>query len=280
MRTCTPRRWHSSTSSTHRSSGKSESAMITSCTAYSREHARQILDLPERAQAVVGPRLQRDEAHHLDRQADLVRQGVRDALDVVARPDQHRAAAVAGLAQQEPGGAVVEVPEGADVEDPEAQRAVEDVVARVLLAVRRDQRVDERDERRLEEAGDDLRQAGARGPVGIQPLLREQQDHDQEGERDVLVRRRPHDLRVPDAVEHDLLEQQAGEDRQRDRDEVERQEAEDAQRAPQGLHAQQERQRRGPAHVGRRQECRRRGLAARRSLRCPGALTQRSLHGP
>ena len=64
------------------------------------EHLGEVLDPPERAQAVVGPRRERDEADHLDRRVHLVDERVRDVLDVLARADQQRAAAVAGGAQQ------------------------------------------------------------------------------------------------------------------------------------------------------------------------------------
>ena len=82
--------------------------MITSWTRWASSTAAEVLDPPERAQAVVRPRRERDEADHLDRRVHLVGQRVRDVLDVLARADEHRAAAVAGGAQQHAGDPLVE----------------------------------------------------------------------------------------------------------------------------------------------------------------------------
>ena len=78
------------------------------------QHRGQVLDPPERAQAVVRPRVQRDEADHLDLRVHLVGQRVRDVLDVAAGADQHRAAAVAGGPQQRAGDALVGPAQRAD----------------------------------------------------------------------------------------------------------------------------------------------------------------------
>ena len=100
MRTVTPRWWHWSTSSTAwllREVGVGDDDLLH---ALAVEHRGEVLDPAERAQAVVGPRRQRDEADHLDRRVDLVDQRVGDVLDVMPGADQQRAAAVAGGAQQ------------------------------------------------------------------------------------------------------------------------------------------------------------------------------------
>ena len=73
------------------------------------EDCGELVERPERAQAVVGARRQRDEA-------DASRRGVwpslgervGDRLDVLARADEQRAAAVARRAQQQPGDLLVE----------------------------------------------------------------------------------------------------------------------------------------------------------------------------
>ena len=106
--------------------------MITSWTRWRVEHRGEVLDPAERAQAVVGPRRERDEADHLDRRVDLVDERVGDVLDVLAGADEHRAAAVAGGAQEHAGDLLVDPAQRADVGDREHERAVEDVVARVL----------------------------------------------------------------------------------------------------------------------------------------------------
>ena len=67
------------------------------------EHPRDVLDPPQRAQPVVRPRRQRDEADHLHRRVHLVGQRVRDVLDVPPGADQHRPAAIARGPQQRAG---------------------------------------------------------------------------------------------------------------------------------------------------------------------------------
>ena len=99
------------------------------------EHLRQVLQLAERAQAVVGPSGERDVADDVDLGARAIGQGVGDCLDVLAGTDQNRPAAVAGLFQKPSRYAQVELTQRRDVEGPEDQRPIEDEVAREVLAV-------------------------------------------------------------------------------------------------------------------------------------------------
>ena len=93
-----------------------------------------VLDPAERAQPVVRPRRERDEADHLDRHVDLVAQRVGDVLDVAAGADEHGAAPVAGGAQHRARDHLVDPARRAEDDHGEEQRAVEDVVAVVVLA--------------------------------------------------------------------------------------------------------------------------------------------------
>ena len=137
-----------STSSTACSCGKSGSAMITSWTRC-RPGSRRGRRAAERAQPVVRPRRQRDVADDSTRRG-RVGERMRDRFDVLARADQHRAAPVAGGAQQQAGDASWCSQRSADdVDDREEQRAVEDVVAGEVLAA--GQREDQRDDRHLEQ---------------------------------------------------------------------------------------------------------------------------------
>ncbi len=238
------------------------------------EHRGDVLDPAERAQPVVGPRRQRHEADHLDRRVHLVLERVRDVLDVLARADEHGAAAVAGQSQQDAGDLLVAPPQRADEADPERQRAVEDVVARVLLAV--DEREDERDDGDLEERGDDPRQAGPLGARGVQPGAGEQQHREQIGEGDgvarLVHRRRPRPL----AVAQHGLDHERDVDRREHADEVEHEQREHAQARAQRLHPQQEREGRRAlaAHVDPRQVDLDRPYVARALRRLGGDVCQ------
>ncbi len=119
-----------------------------------------LLERAEGAQAVVGPRGQRDEAH--DGDPGVIRgveHRVRDRLDVLPGAHEHRPPLVARRLEHGPGDLLVGPARGRDVEDGEEQRPVEDVVARERLAV--DEREDEGDHRRLEERADDAGEARA-----------------------------------------------------------------------------------------------------------------------
>ena len=61
------------------------------------------VDLAERAQPVLGARLQREVADEVDAGPGPAGQRVRDRLDVLARPDQHGAAPVTGLGEDPAG---------------------------------------------------------------------------------------------------------------------------------------------------------------------------------
>ena len=98
--TVTPRWWQRSTSSTARSCGNSGSAMITSWIRSRAEHLRQLLERPQRAQAVLRSGRQRDVAGHVDPHPRPARERVGDRLDVLARADQQRSALVPGLLEQ------------------------------------------------------------------------------------------------------------------------------------------------------------------------------------
>ena len=155
-----------------------------------------LLQRPERAQAVVGPRRQRDEADDLDRAVPARGlQRVGDGLDLLAGADEDRAALVAGGAEQRARALLVGKARGRHVGDREEERAVEDVVAGELLTV--DDGEDERHQRRLKQRGDDARQAGALRALRVQARAREQQRGDQERERHVVLGLLPGDARVP-----------------------------------------------------------------------------------
>ena len=243
--------------------------MMTSWTRYASSTSGRSSIRPEREEPVVRARRQRDEADHLDRGVHLVRERVRDVLDVLARAHEHRAAAVAGRAQQHARGALVEVAGDADHHDRERERAVEDVVARVLLAV--DDGEHERDQHHLEEARHDPRQAGALGALRVEVAAREQQHHHEVGEGDRLARLDGRGVPGPLAVPQHRLDHQGGEDRRVEREEVQREQRHHARGAAQRLHPQQEGQQRRPlpADVDRREHDRRspRGTLLRGPLR-------------
>ena len=67
------------------------------------EDSVEILERPQRAQAVGRQRLRREEADDLDRRVRGVAQRMGDVADVFAGADEHRAAPIAGGAQDHPG---------------------------------------------------------------------------------------------------------------------------------------------------------------------------------
>jgi hypothetical protein len=215
------------------------------------EHAGEVLHLPQRAQPVVRPRRERDEADHLDRRVHLAAERVRHVLDVTPRPDQHRPAPVARRTQDQPRHPLVHPAQRPDVRDRERQRRVEDVVARVVLAV--DQREDQRDDRDLEERRDDLRDPGPRGARRVEPGAGEEQRGDEVRERDGPPRLLQRVVPGPLVLGEHHLDHQRGEQREEEPEEVEPEEREEARRLAQRLHPQQEGERRRAlaAHVDR-----------------------------
>ena len=153
------------------------------------QHLGEPVDLAERAQPVLGARLQREVADEVDAGPRAAGQRVRNRLDVLARADQHGAAPVAGLREDPPGHPQVQRAQRADVDRGEEQRAVEDVVAREVVAA--GEREHQRDHRRLEQRGDDPGQPGPACPLGVEVDAGEHQHGDQVGERDRLARVRP-----------------------------------------------------------------------------------------
>ena len=225
---------------------------------------------PSERQPVVRPLGERDEAHDVHGRVAAAGERVSDRLDVLAGPDEHRAAPVAGRLQDRTGRRLVRVAEEADVGDGEEQRPVEDVVALEVEPV--DEREQQRDDRRLEQPGDDAREPRPLVPAGVQARPREQQRADEERERDEvlgLVQRAP-DRRAVEHAERPGLDAQRREDREEQAAEVEGQQRRDARQAPQRVHAQDERERRRPlaAHVVR--------LAADRRRRHEGTARRRS----
>ena len=145
----------------------------------------EVLERAEVLEAVLGARRERDEADRVDLPVLAAGQRVRDRLDLRARPNQDRAAAVTRGAQEHARDAVERPAERRDVEQREQQAPVEDVVRGEGLAL--DDRVGEDHDRDLEERRDDAREARAAGAVGVEVRAREQQDRDETGERRVLV---------------------------------------------------------------------------------------------
>ena len=74
-----------------------------------REHLGELVEPAERAQAVLGPRRERDVADDLDLRPRPAAERVGDLLDVLARADQQRPPPVAGLLQQPAGDPRVEL---------------------------------------------------------------------------------------------------------------------------------------------------------------------------
>ena len=83
-----------------RSCGKSGSAMMTSSTRCASSTLGRSSSGPSERRPLSGRGVERDEADDLDRRAGARRERVRDGLDVLAGADEHRAALVAGRAQQ------------------------------------------------------------------------------------------------------------------------------------------------------------------------------------
>ena len=124
------------------------------------EHRGQLLDRTQRAQPVVGPRVERDVAGELEALAG-VGERVRDRLDVLARADEDGPPVVAGGAQQDAGDPLVEVAQRSHVDGGEEQRPVEDVVAGEALPA--EQREQQRHHGHREQRPDDSGQARALG---------------------------------------------------------------------------------------------------------------------
>ena len=80
--------------------------------------------------------------------------------------DQHGPAAVAGGSEDEAAQVLEPPPERRHVDQPEEERRVEDVVRLELLALQ--QRVQEHDQRRLEERRDHAREAGALRALAVE----------------------------------------------------------------------------------------------------------------
>ena len=179
------------------------------------EHAGHVLDPAQRAQPVVRTRRERDEADHLHRRVHLIGERVRDVLDVTPGADQHRSAAVAGGAQDRARHLLVQPASRAQDRHGEDERAVEDVVARVLLVV--DHGEDQRDDRHLEQRGDDASDPRALGPLGVQAGAREQQHGHEVGERDRPPRLVDRLLPGPHAVAQDGLDHQRDDQRRQQR---------------------------------------------------------------
>ena len=144
---------------------------------------------PSERRPLCRARRARDEADDLDRRAaGAAASALRDGLDVRAGADEHRAAAVAGGAQQQARDPLVDLAEGGDVDEREEERAVEDVVGGVELVRAADDREDHRDDHHLEQRREDPREAGALAAVGVHVRAREQQHGDEVGEGDDRAR--------------------------------------------------------------------------------------------
>ena len=186
-RTRTPCWWHWSTSSTASLWGKSASVISTSSMA-SKWRSSCSSERKSRRPSSRCDRRARDEPVGLD--LARVAQGVRDGLDVRARPDQHRPPAVARGPQDHARHALEQPAERGHVQQREEQRPVEDVVRLERLAL--DLRVDEDDQRDLEQRGDHACEARPLGAVAVEARAREQQQHHQPAEREVVLRLTPH----------------------------------------------------------------------------------------
>ncbi len=202
------------------------------------EHLLEARKRAERAQAVVGQRLGREEADDVDRCVWHVGERVRDVDDVLAAADQHGASLVAGGSQQQSGDALVDRAKRSDVEDRERERAPEQVVAREVFAA--DDGEDQRHERHLEQRADDAREPRTQRALRVQPGAREQQRRQQVGEGQEVFGAFARVHRLHASVDR-FLEHQRREDRERHAGEVERQQRGDARHAPEGRGAQQER---------------------------------------
>ena len=150
---------------------------------------------------------------------------------------------IAGLLEHPAGHLEVELAQRADVRDRDDQAPVEDVVAAEVLAV--GEREHERDHRRLEQRGRDLRRSGPAWPVGIQVDPREHQHGHEIGERDPRLDPVPHVVERELAAERELHAKRR-EQRADDADEVERQQRQHPGGAPQCLQPKDEREQRRP----------------------------------
>ena len=154
--------------------------MITSSIRCGAEHVIQVAERAERAQAVLRLGAERDVADDVDGCPRAAAEGVGDRLDVRARADEHRPAAIADLLEQPAGHLRVDLAQARDVDDPERERAVEDEVAGEVVAV--GQREQRPEQCRLEEAGRDLGEPGPARPVGVEVQPREREHGQQVGE--------------------------------------------------------------------------------------------------
>ena len=134
----------------------------------------------------------------------------------------------------------MELAQAGDVDRAEEQRAVEDVVAREVLAV--GERKHERDDRGLEQGSADLGKSRPSGAIRVEVDPGEHQHGDQIGERDPMARLLPDDREREVVPLERELDRQRGNQRTGDADEIEDQEREDAGDASQRLELQQERE--------------------------------------
>ena len=118
--------------------------------------------------------------------SELSRQRVRDSVDVGCGAHQHRAAAVAGRAQQHAAHPLEHPAQERHVEQREEQRAVEDVVGRELGAL--DHRVEQDHHGHLDERRDHRGEAGPLRAVAVEARAREQQQHHQARQRRHVLR--------------------------------------------------------------------------------------------
>ena len=173
------------------------------------QYLLQVAQRPKRSKPVGGKRVGREEPDDLDRRMGVVAERVSDVANVLAGPYEHRAAAVAGGAQQRAGRPLVGRAQHRHVQQGEGQGAVEEVVAGEVFAV--DDREQQRHEGDLEEGSDDARQAGPLSALGVQARAREQQRGEQVCEREDAFGfvQRGAQLHV---VAHRRLQQQCGQD--------------------------------------------------------------------
>ena len=129
------------------------------------EHIPEVLESPQGAQTVLGPRREGEVTHDIKLRSGFSGERLGHSVDVLSGPDQQRPPCVAGPLQQPAGHVGMQVPEASDVDGSEEQRSIEGVVARVVLAVR--QREHERDHRGLEQGGDDAGQPWPPRPLGV-----------------------------------------------------------------------------------------------------------------
>ena len=117
------------------------------------EHVLQPRERAKRAKAIRGQLRRGEKPDDLDRRVLGVGERVGDVPDVLARADEHRAAAVAGGAQQRPRQPLVEPAQRGHVQKRKSQRPPEDVEAREVFPAHDGEQ--QRDERDLEQRADD-----------------------------------------------------------------------------------------------------------------------------